>query len=297
MNIRRLEIFCRVVELRSFTKAAEALLLSQPTVSEHIRALEEVLGDKMIDRLGREVLPTPAGKVFYRYARDIVQMRDEAIEALARFKGQLAGQLVLGASTIPGTYILPELIASFKAVHPAIQITVRIADTADITREVAEGDAEAGLVGSIPNDRRLKEREVSSDELVLAVHPDHRWAGRGKVAPDELEGEPFVLREHGSGTRTVTEKILEEHGFSFSKVYPVAEMGSTEAVRQGIKAGIGAAILSRRAIADDLAHGSLVEVEIEGVSFSRPLYLIQRRNRQPSPLCQAFLDFLVAPAR
>ena len=215
MNIRRLEIFCRVVELRSFTKAAEALLLSQPTVSEHIRALEEVLGDKMIDRLGREVLPTPAGKVFYRYAHDIVQMRDEAIEALARFKGQLAGQLVLGASTIPGTYILPELIASFKTVHPAIQITVRIADTADITRDVAVGDAEAGLIGSVPSDRRLKEREVSSDELILAVHPDHRWAGRGKVTPDELEGEPFVLREHGSGTRTVTEKILEHKSYPY----------------------------------------------------------------------------------
>lgn len=297
MNIRRLEIFCRVVELGSFTKAAEALLLSQPTVSEHIRALEQVLGDKMIDRLGREVLPTPAGKVFYRYARDMVRMRDEAVEALARFKGRLAGQLVLGASTIPGTYILPEIIASFKAIHPAIQITVRIADTAEITRDVAEGDAEAGLIGSVPNDRRLKQTEAFSDELVLAVHPDHRWAERAKVELEELEGEPFVLREKGSGTRSVTERILERHGFNLSRVYPVAEMGSTEAVRQGVKAGIGIAILSRRAIAEDLSHGSLIEVEIQGVGFSRPLYLIQRRNRQPSPLCQAFLDYLEPPGR
>lgn len=297
MNIRRLEIFCKVVELKSFTKAAETLLLSQPTVSEHIRALEEVLGEKMIDRLGREILPTPAGKFFYRYAREIVQMRDEALEALARFKGRLAGHLMLGASTIPGTYILPQLIAGFKELHPAIETTLRIADTADITHGVIEGEIEAGLIGSLSGDRRLKQREAFQDELVAAVHPKHKWADRGRISVEELEGEPFVLREKGSGTRSVTERILEAHGFSLSRVYPVAEMGSTEAVRQGIKAGIGIAILSRRAIADDLSHGSLIEIEIDGVSFSRPLYLIQRRNRQPSPLCIAFLDYLELPDR
>ena len=297
MNIRRLEIFCKVVELSSFTKAAEALVLSQPTVSEHIRALEEVLGEKMIDRLGREVLPTPAGKVFYRYARDIVRMRDEAILALERFKGRLAGQLVLGASTIPGTYILPQITAAFKGIHPAIQITVRIADSAEITRDVAEGDAEAGVIGSVPSDRRLEHREAFSDELVMAVYPEHRWADRSKVTLEEVEGEPFVLREKGSGTRSVTEKILEKHGFNLSQVLAVAEMGSTEAVRQAIKAGIGAAILSRRAIADDLVSGSLIHVEIENVRFTRPLFLILRRNRQPSPLCQAFLDYLEASER
>jgi DNA-binding transcriptional LysR family regulator len=118
VDMRRLEVFCKVVELKSFTKAAEALLLSQPSVSEHIKTLEQTLGEKMIDRLGREVLPTPAGKMFYQYAKGILRMCEEAIQALAQFKGELAGTLSLGASTIPGTYFLPKSIASFRTAHP-----------------------------------------------------------------------------------------------------------------------------------------------------------------------------------
>jgi len=289
MDMRRLEVFCKVVELKSFTKAGEALLLAQPTVSEHLRTLEDMLGEKLVDRLGREVLPTPAGKIFYQYARNILQMREEAIQALGQFKGNLSGRLVLGASTIPGTYILPKLVGTFKVVHPAIQITLKIADTAQIIEEVLGDGLEIGVVGSKWNDRRLLMEEVFRDELVLTVAPEHPWAQSGKISLEDLPQHPFILRERGSGTRMVMSRILEEHGFDSSRLTAVAEMGSTEAVRQGIKARIGASILSREAVADDLQHGSLVAVEIEGISFLRPLYLIQRKNRQMSPLGTAFL--------
>jgi DNA-binding transcriptional LysR family regulator len=289
MDMRRLEVFCKVVELKSFTKAGEALLLAQPTVSEHLRTLEDMLGEKLVDRLGRQVLPTPAGKIFYQYARNILQMREEAIQALGQFKGNLSGRLILGASTIPGTYILPKLIGSFKSAHPAIQITLRIGDTAEIVEGVVAGDLEAGFVGSKWNDRRLVMEEVFSDELVLAVVPEHPWAQKGGISVEELPGEPFIHRERGSGTRMAMTRILEDHGFDPSRLMGVAEMGSTEAVRQGIKARIGASILSREAVAEDIRHGSLVAVEIEGIAFLRPLYLIQRKNRQTSPLGAAFL--------
>ncbi|MEJ2719406.1 MAG: selenium metabolism-associated LysR family transcriptional regulator [Deltaproteobacteria bacterium] len=292
MDMRRLEVFCKVVELKSFTKAAEALRLSQPTASEHIRTLEEILGEKMIDRLGREVLPTPAGRVFYQYARNIVQMRDEAIEALDQFKGKLAGHLILGASTIPGAYFLPKFIASFKAAHASVQITLRISDTAEVSNDVLEGSASVGVVGSRPNDRRLVLEKLFSDELVLAVFPDHPWAKKRKIDVDQLEGEPFILREVGSGTRSVMTRILHDHGFDASRLEVVAEMGSTEAVRQGIKAGIGLSILSYRAVTEDFEHGLLAPVEINDMRLTRPLYLIQRKNRQPSPVVSAFIDFL-----
>jgi DNA-binding transcriptional LysR family regulator len=292
MDMRRLEVFCKVVELKSFTGAAKALSLSQPTVSEHIRTLEETVNERLLDRLGREVLATPAGRVFYQYARNIVQMRDEAIQALEQFRGNLAGRLILGASTIPGTYMLPRLIGDFKSIHPAIQITLRIADTAQIVEQVIEGDLEAGLVGSKWTDRRLLMEELFTDELVLAVFPEHPWASKGRIKLEDLDEEPFILRERGSGTRMVMKRILEENGFDLSKISVVAEMGSTEAVRQGIKAKIGISILSRHAVVEDFEHGLLTGVDIENIRFTRPLYLVQRRNRQMSPLCTAFLERL-----
>jgi DNA-binding transcriptional LysR family regulator len=292
MDMRRLEVLCKVIELKSFTKAAEALSLSQPTVSEHIRSLEEALGERLIDRLGREVLATPAGRVFYQYARNIIQLREEAIQALEQFKGNLSGHLILGASTIPGTYVVPKFIGSFKTIHPAIQMTLRISDTAQIVRDILEGTLEAGLIGSKWNDRRILMEELFSDELILAVFAGHAWARRKHIRQEELIGEPFILRERGSGTRMVMERILEEHGFDSSRLFVVAEMGSTEAVRQGIKAQIGVSILSRQAVEEDLKQGTLALVDIEGIRFYRPLYLVQRRNRRLSPLCAAFLDHL-----
>ena len=144
MDIHRLEVFCKVLELQSFTRAADAVCLTQPTVSEHIRALEETVGEKLVDRLGREVLPTPAGKILYRYARDMILLRDEAIQALEKFKGKLSGHLLIGASTIPGTYILPQLIGSFKASHPTIQITLKIGSSGEIVQGLLDGKLELG---------------------------------------------------------------------------------------------------------------------------------------------------------
>ena len=292
MEMRRLEVFCKVVELKSFTKAAEALSLSQPTVSEHIRALEAMLGEKMVDRLGRTVQPTAAGRLFYQYARNILRISEEAMQALMQFKGELAGRLVLGASTIPGTYILPRLIGLFKAEHPAIQITLKIADSAEVAEELLQGDVEAALIGTRLNDRRLLLEEIFSDELVLVVFPDHPWAKKRGIHIEELEGQPFILRERGSGTRHVMERILEEHGFAVSILSAVAEMGSTEAVRQSVKAGIGISIISRQAVDEDVRQGMLSEVIIKDIRFFRPFYLIQRKNRHASPLCNAFLGYL-----
>ncbi len=292
MDIHRLEVFCKVVELQSFTKAAQVVLLSQPTVSEHVRSLEELLGEKLLDRLGREVLPTPAGRILYRYAQNIIRLRAEAVQAIEKFRGNLAGHLIMGASTIPGTYILPRCIGSFKASHPAIQITLKIADTAEIAEGVLAGSLEAGLIGSRWKDQRLESTELFSDELLLTVYAGHPWADRKQVEPGELATEPFILRERGSGTRMVMNRILESHGFDPTRLQVVAEMGSTEAVRQGIKAFIGVSIISQQAVAEDLKQGTLASVEVAGIRFLRPFYLVQRRHRQPSPLCTAFLEHL-----
>lgn len=292
MEIRRLEVFCKVVELKSFTRAAEAALLSQPTVSEQIRLLEEALGEKLLDRLGREVLPTPAGEILYRYARRILQLRDEAQQAIREFGGRLAGQLRLGASTIPGTYLLPRLLESFKAHHPAIQATLKIAGTAVVAGDLLDGNLELGLIGAPWKDPRLECSELFGDELVLAVHAEHPWSKRRAIAPEELADEPFILRENGSGTRMVMSQALKESGFDPARLTVVAEMESTEAVRQGIKAGLGISILSFLAVEEDVRWGSLMTVPIKGVCMERSFYLIRRKNRQLSPLGLAFFRHL-----
>ncbi len=292
MDLHRLEVFLKVIELRSFTKAGEALLLSQPTISEHIRSLEEMLGERLVDRLGRDILPTPAGQVLQRYALRLLHLRDEALQAMAKYRGDLAGKLVLGASTIPGTYLLPPLIGGFKKRHPAITITLKIASTGEIGAALLRGECELGLVGSRLSDRRLGFAEIFADELVLAVYPEHPWSRRGQVAVAELAGQPFIARQRESGTQMVMHRILESHGFDPARLATVAEVASTEAVRQSIKAKIGIAILSRFAVAEDLEHGSLVAVALNGITFHRPFYVARRQGRQLSPLCQAFLDYL-----
>lgn len=291
MDLHRLDVFCKVVELKSFTKAADSVFLSQPTISEHIRSLEESVGERLIDRLGREVLPTQAGKLLYTYAKKILRLRDEAVQVLENYSGKLAGHLYIGASTIPGTYILPKFIGAFKKRHSATEITLNISNSRKVTENVVQGITEFGLIGATWNEPSLVWQELFSDELMLVVYPEHPFAKLPMVNPQQLEGEPLIFRERDSGTRRVTNEILEGH-LDLSLLKVVAEMGSTEAVRQSIKAHIGVSILSRFAVEDDLRYGTLVAVPLKGVRLTRPLFMVSRKNRQFSPICAAFLDFL-----
>jgi DNA-binding transcriptional LysR family regulator len=292
VDIRRLNIFCKVVELKSFTRASEVVLLSQPTISENIRLLEEVFGEKLLDRLGREVQPTPAGRILYQYARRMLQLRDEALQALRQFRGDLTGTLLLGASTIPGAYLLPGLVESFRASHPTIRLRLKIGGSTQIVQDLLQGEVEMAVVGALLKDHLLDSEELFSDELVLVMPPGHPWAGRASVPPQELSSQPFILREGGSGTRLAAAQALRDSGFDCAGLQVVAEMGSTEAVRQCVKAGLGISILSSLAIAEDVRQGALSTVPLQGLAIRRPLYLVQRKNRQLSPIGQHFFNHL-----
>lgn len=292
MDIRRLEVFCKVVDLGSFTRAAEASLLSQPSVSEHVRALEDQFDEKLIDRLGRRAQPTHAGKILYQYARRIIQLNNEATQAIKQFQGTLSGKLAVGASTIPGAYLLPRRIESFNASHGGVDLMLKIAGTAQVVEEVINGHLELGLVGTRWKDQRIECEALFSDELVLAVYPEHPWAQRSSVLPAELLDTTFILREMGSGTRMEMTKALKGVGVECAHMQVVAEMGSNEAVRQGVRAKIGVAILSSLSVQEDIERGKLVKVPIAGLTMPRSFYLIQRHNRQLSPLAAAFYHHL-----
>jgi DNA-binding transcriptional LysR family regulator len=293
MDLRRLEVFCRVYELKSFSRAGKACLLSQPTVSEHIRHLESYLDVRLFDRLGREVVPTRAGEILYNYARRMLNLKREASQTLERYRGKMSGDLELGGSTIPGQYILPSLIGRFREKFPNIFTKLVIADTMKITNMVLDGGLELGVVGAKIKNSKLQFEKLFDDELVLAVSPDHHWAKRSAIRLEELSHAPFIMREQGSGTRMTMLEILEQAGLDSQEFRAVAEMGSTDAIRQAIKAKVGVSILSRRAIADDLQFERLCHIPVQGLSLTRHFYLVTHNKRSRSPIGEAFVDYLI----
>jgi DNA-binding transcriptional LysR family regulator len=297
MDLWRLHIFCKVVELRSFSKAASSVYLSQPTVSSHIKDLEDHFECKLIDRLGREVAPTKAGLLLYGYAAKMIALKENAERALAEFQGKVRGHLTIGGSTIPGGYILPPLLGEFKQAYPEVTVTLIESDTAGIIQDTIEGRVELGIVGAKAREAQLVQEKVMDDEMFLIVPKGHKWAATGQVRLEELIKEPFIMREPGSGTRKSIEQVLDQSGHWFGHLNVVAEMGSTEAVRQAIKAGVGVSILSECAVGDELAARSLKKVGIKGMSFQRAFYLIVHKHRTQSPLCHAFVKFLKGKRR
>lgn len=297
MDLWRLQIFCRVVELKSFSKAAKVVYLSQPTVSSHIKDLENHFECKLVDRLGREAIPTKAGSLLYGYATKIIALKQEAENAMAEFQGKIKGRLTIGGSTIPAGYILPPLLGRFKEDYPEVVVTLVQGDTERIINDTLEGNVELGIVGAKSQEVQLVQKRIINDQMFLIVPQRHKWAAKPHVMMNELIGEPFIMREIGSGTRKSIEQVLHKAGYSLGALNVVAEMGSTEAIRQGIKAGVGVSILSECAVAEELTTGSLKKVKIKGLTFKRAFYLTFHRSRTQSPLCRTFIKFLDRESR
>lgn len=293
LDLHQLEIFCRIVEMKSFSRAAEALFLTQPTLSSHMANLERALATRLLDRLGRSVVPTRTGLRLYEYARRILDLRREAVQAIDAELGLVRGELVVGGSTIPGVYILPGLVGQFKKKHDGIRVTLLLGDSKEITAQVESGEVEVALVGLAPKSDPLSSRPFGRDHLTLVVPPDHRLASKRSVSIADLKKEPFLIREAGSGTRVLMETALEKHGCRVNQdLNVICELGSTEAVKEGVKAGIGVAIVSRRAIEHEVKTGVLAALDIDGVSFDRRFYLVHNAERTASPVATAFLKFL-----
>jgi len=292
MDLRRLEIFAKVAELGSFSRAAQASSLTQPTVSEHVRALEDELGVQLLDRLGRGASTTRAGQLLLGYAQRILALSREARQAIDQFQGRLSGELIVGGSTIPGEYVLPAVIGQFKAKQADISIVLLIGDSRQVSDWVDDGRVELAIVGARPAQRTLEARELMEDELVVVVPAEHGWAKRDTVTLAEVQREPMVVRERGSGSREALERALDEAGTGLADFRVVGEMGSTQAIKQAVRAGLGISLISARAVGDECRAGYVVCLKIERLAVRRAFYLITHRERTRSPLGLAFLSFL-----
>ena len=293
-DLRQLEIFKKVVDLESFSKAAEAVFLAQASVSERISNLEATVGVRLLDRLGRRVVPTNAGELLYKHAVLLLEMKKTACLEMQDFLGLKRGEIRIGGSTIPGEYILPGVIGRFRERYPQVSVSLTVGSSRDMERRVLEGDFELAVIGSLSIEGNLIVQEIWQDELVCAVPAGHRWDQREEILVKEIFEEPFILRETGSGTLKIFEKYLRsrEPG-GVEALHTVARFGTSTAVKEGIKAGLGVSVISSRALKTELKSGILKALRIRDLPMSRSFYLIRDKRRMPSPLCRTMLGFLV----
>jgi DNA-binding transcriptional LysR family regulator len=293
IDFRHLETFSRVAEFKSFSKAADDLFLTQPTVSGHILSLEKSLSLRLFDRTSKEVRLTKAGEVFWEYALKILSSRKDLVNALSEFSQGIRGELILGASTIPGEYLLPKLMGKFKKEYPHFIISLKIADTKEIIQHVLQNTVEFGIIGAKLNHPSLHYEKYEEDEIIVVAPPDHPLTQKKKVMMEELLKEPWIIREEGSGTQMAVEKALRRKGKSLKQFKVVIEMGSTSSVREGVKAKLGLAFLSQKATEEELNRGFLSRIDVEGIEpISRQIYIVSYRGRTFSPIGMEFLRFL-----
>jgi DNA-binding transcriptional LysR family regulator len=289
-TLRQFEVFLAVAKAGSFRAAAEAMHLSQPALSQHVAEMERELGTRLFDRLGRKVALTEAGRVLENHAHRLFASLASAREAVADLSGLKRGSLVLGASTTPGIYVLPGMIAAFQKTYPGVALSLRIANSALIEEQIRGNELDLGVVGGHP--LRLGEECVAAgllDELVLIVPPSHPWARRREIQPSLLEGERLLVREEGSATRQVTERALQRAG---GHIKASMELGHTEAIKQAVMVGLGIAFVSIHAIRGEVAVGRLRAVRLKGLRIQRHFHIIHNEARTLSASARAFIELL-----
>ncbi|MGH7264231.1 MAG: LysR substrate-binding domain-containing protein [Candidatus Rokuibacteriota bacterium] len=292
MTLRQLESFLAVVELRSFRKAAARVRLSQPALSHQVKELESELGTALFDRLGRTIAVTEAGRVLEGPVRRTFATLQGAREAVGELQGLQRGSLVLGASSTPGIYLLPRLLGRFKTRYPRIEVALRIGNTRETEERVRTSEVDLGIVGGhLVGERETCVEASLPDRLVLIVAPRHAWAARGVVAPHHLAGERLLVREEGSATRRLTERALGQLGVA---VRARLELGHTEAIKEGVRAGLGVAFVSELAVRNEPATGQLRVVRVKGVTIQRHFHVIRHEARELTPGGRAFLECLHA---
>jgi DNA-binding transcriptional LysR family regulator len=283
MNLQHLRTLLTIVEQGSLSQAARAMDISQPAVTKQVQRLEQELEAALLVRGPQQQVVA--------FARETLTRFEALQEQLALLKTISRGNLALAASTIPGEYLLPGLLAAFRDHYPQTQVEVIIADTAEVARRVLADEADVGFVGAVVDRPGLRLERLVTDEVVLAVPPHHPFAGRGHVAVEELRGQPLVLREEGSGTRHSVEAALATAGRALSEKNVVLTLGSTQAVLRAVEQGLGLGFVSARAAAQAQADGHLVCVRLDGVDLRRDLYLAYLPQRLADPVVAHFLAF------
>jgi len=295
MDIHQLKVFASVYKHKSFSKASEEMYLTQPTISNHVKSLEEELECKLFDRLGRTIIPTKEADVLYTHSKEIIEKAEDLKELISRFRKELKGRIIIGASTIPGTYLLPKLMTDFHKRFPSLSFQINISDSKGIINSILNHEILLGIVGVKLDDHNIHYVPFIEDELIVIASPSLREKGKMKIG--ELVKLPIIMREEGSGTRKVTERIFHRKGISLNTLNIAGIFGSTDAVKQAVKAGLGISILSRFAVVDELHEKSLIEIKPVDEGMKRTFFIASHKKRTLPRAYETFLDHILTASK
>ncbi|MCI0468838.1 MAG: LysR family transcriptional regulator, partial [Nitrospirae bacterium] len=290
----KLRVFCTVADTKSFSRTSKIIHLTQPAVSLQIQTLEELYETKLFDRSSSTIDLTPSGHILYKYAKNILGMYTEAEKEIGKITGLIKGNITLGASTTIGNYIIPALIADFKKTHPKIVINVLIGNTRRIIDLLTTGDIDFGIVEGDVSRQKLKTEALISDELVLITAAFHPWANKKYISIYEIQKEPLIIREEGSGTRQMIEKYFASHGLNMNNLYIVMVLGGTESIKAAVENGMGVSIVSKWAARKEAKYGTLKLITPKEERMRRDFSLVKSKRHVSSHATDEFLTYLKA---
>lgn len=293
LNLHQLATFQVVAKYCSYVRAAEELHFSQPAVSAQIRHLEKTLGVKLFEQIGRKTHLTQAGEELYVYSQKIFSVMDETLEVMEALRSPHSGRLSVGADTTVGTYVIPRLLGKFHSIYPQVEISLEVLNRAALVDALVSNRVDMVVMGKVPAEVPVVTEPFAINELVLVAAPTHRLAGRIGVPFEELAREHFLLREPGSGTRAALETVFQEAGFALEVSMQV---GNNSAIKQGVAAGLGIALLSRVALDMELETNRLVILDVEGFPLVRQWRLVHLKEKYLSATARAFKVFLLQHA-
>lgn len=289
IDFRKLEIFLKVYETKSFSKASKLLYLTQPTITLHIKELEEILDVKLLHRSTRKVIPSKAGKIVYEYGKEIVKLLKEMKKELELIKDEKKGIVEIGGSTIPGQYILPKIVKSFKEKYPEISIFLKVGDSKEIVEKLIKGEFDLGMVGAIFRNKDLIFKPCYEDEIVLITPSDFP---KEEIDLEELYQIPLIKREEGSGTWKNTLETLQKRGLDILKLNIIGEMGSTEAIKEAVKSGLGCGFVSSLAVELEKKLDLVKIVKIKHIFIKRKFYLVYSKIKKFTFSEEKFIEFI-----
>lgn len=289
MDFKQIEAFVNVVKYRSFSKAADAMFFTQPTISTHVSNLETELGVKLLDRKGRKIELTPQGNVFYKFALDMVNERERAIEAIEGASHQIGGTLEIQSSSIPSVAFLPEILSGFRKEHKEIQYYVTVSDTQTVVDNIADRRGELGFVGSKPSSTGFDAVKLFSDKAVL-IAPKKFNLG-ATVSLEQIMELPFIWRETGSATRKNFEEEVAALGYDRAELQVAGLVDDLVSIVRCVESGLGVSVVSKK-VADSVTSDLITISEINEYKENRDFYMINLKNISLSPMAATFKEYV-----
>jgi DNA-binding transcriptional LysR family regulator len=291
MNLHQLELFVAVADHGSFTRAAEALHISQPSVSARIRDLEKSVGQPLFEQVGRRIYLTDAGQELKEHAEAIILRVAEARRAIDEIEGLQRGTLRVVATTTVGSYILPRVMGRFRRAYPGIALALDVTNWSRAVELLRHHRMDLAVLGPTDELEDMVVQDFVKNELVVAAAPTHPLAGRRGIPFAELSAYPVLVRERGSGTRSDTERLFAEHS---AELKVAMELRHSTAIKQGVAAGLGVSLLSTQAMGLELSNGTLVALDVEGLPLRRDWHIVHRHERRLPRAAAAFKELLLA---